>query len=119
MTALRFTHPETKAQIERALAGLTENRAKDRRVLSIGFLGSGTRNVAISYVVAAPVWKTAYRMVLPKEGGKARLQGWAVVENLTGGDWKDVELVLCLGQPGRACASRSIPRSSRSAPRCR
>ena len=56
-------------------------------------------NVAISYVVAAPVWKTAYRLVLPKEGGKARLQGWAVVENLTGGDWKDVELVLVSGNP--------------------
>ena len=50
-------------------------------------------------MVAAPVWKTAYRLVLPKEGGKARLQGWAVVENLTGGDWKDVELVLVSGNP--------------------
>ena len=99
VTALRFTHPQTQAQIERLLAGLTENRAKDQRVLSIGFLGSGTRNVAISYVVAAPVWKTAYRMVLPKEGGKARLQGWAVVENLTGGDWKGVDLVLVSGNP--------------------
>jgi hypothetical protein len=99
VTALRFTNPETRAQIERLLAGLTENRAKDRRVLSIGFLGSGTRNVAISYVVAAPVWKTAYRMVLPKEAGKARLQGWAVLENLTGGDWKDVELLLVSGNP--------------------
>ena len=103
VTALRFTHPQTQAQIERLLAGLNENRAKDQRVLSIGFLGSGTRNVAISYVVAAPVWKTAYRMVLPKEGGKeggkARLQGWAVVENLTGGDWKGVDLVLVSGNP--------------------
>src|SRR5262245_8606897 len=99
VTALRFAEAQAKAQIERALAGLTENRARDRRKLSIGFLGQGTRNVAISYVVAAPVWKTAYRLVLPKEGGKARLQGWAVVENLTGGDWKDVELVLVSGNP--------------------
>jgi len=98
-TALRFADPQAKAQIERALAGLTENRAKERRRLSIGFLGEGTRNVAISYVVAAPVWKTAYRLVIPKDGGKARLQGWAVVENLTGGDWKDVELVLVSGNP--------------------
>ena len=98
-TTLRFTDPQAKAQIERALAGLTENRAKERRGLSIGFLGEGTRNVAISYVVAAPVWKTAYRLVLPKDGGKARLQGWAVVENLTGGDWKDVDLVLVSGNP--------------------
>ena len=98
-TALRFTDPQAVAQIERALAGLADNRAKDRRRLSIGFLGQGTRPVALSYVVAAPVWKTAYRLVLPKEVGKARLQGWAVVENLTGGDWKEVDLVLTSGNP--------------------
>ena len=99
VATLRFTDPQTRAQIERALSGLAENRAKERRRLSIGFLGAGTRKATISYVVAAPVWKTAYRLVLPKEGGKARLQGWAVVENLTGGDWKDVELVLVSGNP--------------------
>jgi hypothetical protein len=99
VTALRFTDPQAQAQVERALAGLAENRAKERRRLSIGFLGQGTRNVSVSYVVAAPVWKTAYRLVLPKDGGKARLQGWAIVENLTGGDWNNVDLVLVSGNP--------------------
>lgn len=99
VTSLRFTDPQARAQIERALTGLAENRAKDRRQVSIGFLGNGSRQAAISYVVAAPVWKTAYRLVLPSNGGKARLQGWAVLENLTGGDWKDVELVLVSGNP--------------------
>lgn len=103
VTELRFTDPQTRQQIERLLAGLTENRAKDRRTLAVSFLGEGTRDVAISYVVDAPVWKTAYRIVLPKDGGKdgvkARLQGWAVVENLTGGDWKDVDLTLVSGNP--------------------
>ena len=103
VTELRFTDPQTRQQIERLLAGLTENRAKDRRTLSVGFLGDGARDVAISYGVGAPVWKTAYRIVLPKDGGKdgskARLQGWAVVENLTGGDWKDIDLTLVSGNP--------------------
>jgi hypothetical protein len=99
ITAVRFTDPQVQAQIERVLAGLTENRAKDRRRLSIGFLGEGARPVAISYLVAAPVWKTAYRLVLPKDGDKARLQGWAVVENLTGGDWNNVDLMLVSGNP--------------------
>jgi hypothetical protein len=99
VATLRFTDPQARAQIERALSGLAENRAKERRRLSIGFLGTATRKATISYVVAAPVWKTAYRLVLPKEGGKARLQGWAIVENLTGGDWQDVELVLVSGNP--------------------
>jgi hypothetical protein len=99
VTALRFSDPQAKAQVERALTGLTENRAKERRSLSIGFLGEEPRNVAISYMVAAPIWKTAYRLVLPKDGGNARLQGWAVLENLTGGDWRDIELVLVSGNP--------------------
>jgi hypothetical protein len=99
VTTLRFPDPQVKAQIERALAGLAENRAKERRRLSIGFLGEGTRQAAISYMAAAPIWKTAYRLVLPKDGGNARLQGWAVVENLTGGDWNDIDLVLVSGNP--------------------
>jgi Domain of unknown function (DUF4139) len=103
VTSLRFTDPQTKAQLDRALAGLSTNRAKDRRSLQLGVLGTGTRNMGLSYLVAAPIWKSAYRLVLPpsttKEGGKVRLQGWAVVENLTGGDWKDVDLALISGNP--------------------
>jgi hypothetical protein len=99
VTSLRFSDARVTAQIERALTGLTENRAKERRQLAVDFLGQGTRNVLVSYVVGAPVWKTAYRLVLPKDGGKARLQGWAVVENLTGGDWREVDLVLTSGNP--------------------
>jgi hypothetical protein len=99
LSALRFTDAQAREQIDRALAGLAQNRAKERRTLSIALLGQTARQVGFSYVVAAPVWKTAYRLVLPKEGGKARLQGWGVVENLTGSDWKDVELSLISGNP--------------------
>ena len=99
VTTLQFTDPQARAQIERSLQGLSENRAKERRKLSLDILGEGTRDIALSYVVAAPVWKTSYRLVLPKDGGRAKLQGWAVVENLTGGDWKDVELTLVSGNP--------------------
>jgi hypothetical protein len=100
LSAVRFTDDQAQAQIERALAGLAQNRAKERRTLTINLLGKGARQAGFSYVVAAPVWKTAYRLVLPQDdGGKARLQGWGVVENLTGGDWTDVELSLISGNP--------------------
>jgi len=99
LTALRFTDAATRAQIDRALSGITTNRAKDQRKLSITLAGEGKRPAGFSYVVAAPVWKTSYRVVLPKEGGKARLQGWGILENLTGGDWKDVDLTLVSGNP--------------------
>ena len=45
--------------------------------------GTGRRDVSISYVVAAPIWKAAYRIV-SKPDGKAHLQAWAVIENATG-----------------------------------
>ncbi len=99
LTALRFTDAATRDQIDRALSGIAANRAKDQRKLAITLAGEGKRPVGFSYVVAAPVWKTSYRVVLPKEGGKARLQGWGILENLTGGDWKDVDLTLVSGNP--------------------
>lgn len=100
LASVRFTDAETQGQIDKALAGLAQNRAKERRTLSINLLGNASRQAGFSYVVAAPVWKTAYRLVLPKdEENKARLQGWAVVENLTGNDWTDVELSLVSGNP--------------------
>jgi len=100
LSSVQFTNPETQAQINKALAGIAENQAKERRKLSISLLGDGTREAGFSYVVSAPVWKTAYRLVLPKDDGdKVRLQGWAIVENLTGNDWNNVDLSLVSGNP--------------------
>jgi hypothetical protein len=99
VTALRFTDPQLRAQIDRALSAIAQNRAKDQRTIAITLTGQNAREAGFSYVVSAPVWKTAYRIVLPKEGGKARLQGWGILENLTGGEWKDVELTLVSGNP--------------------
>ena len=59
---------------------------------------SRQRDVTLTYVVSAPVWKTAYRVVLG-EDGKARLQAWAVLENATGEDWQDVDVTLSSGSP--------------------
>lgn len=100
LTSLQFTDTQTQEQINKALTGIAENKAKERRNLSISLLGENTRQAGLSYVVNAPVWKTAYRLVLPKdESDKVRLQGWAIIENLTGNDWNDVELALISGNP--------------------
>ena len=54
----------------------------------------------MSYVVGAPMWKPTYRVVLPEKGkGSALLQGWAVVDNTTGEDWRNVKLSLTSGAP--------------------
>ncbi len=97
--AIAFDEPEVKEMLSAALAATQEARAAEARNVAIALAGSGERSVALSYVVAAPVWKAAYRLVLPEGDGAARLQGWAVVENMTGHDWEGVRLSLTSGRP--------------------
>jgi len=66
--------------------------------LSIQLDGAKKRDVVLSYIVAMPTWKPAYRLVL-SDDGKSVLQGWAVVSNVTGADWKDINFSLVSGQP--------------------
>ena len=57
------------------------------------------RLLHLGYVIAAPVWKASYRMILPeKPEGKAMLQAWALIENPTATPWKDVKVSLVSGK---------------------
>ena len=95
-----FTDPELRAQIDGALAAVSAHRTRDRRTLQVVSSGKGKRTVRVGYVVAAPLWKASYRMtVADGAAGKARLQGWAVLENMSGQDWKNVELTIVSGNP--------------------
>jgi hypothetical protein len=68
--------------------------------VAIALTGAKRHDVAVSYVVAAPMWKPTYRVVLPEDGkGGALLQGWAVVDNTSGEDWPDVSMALTSGEP--------------------
>ncbi|PXX90527.1 DUF4139 domain-containing protein [Halomonas heilongjiangensis] len=73
-------------------------RTDEMRRIAIALEGQGEREVGLSYVVAAPVWKTAYRLLLDGER-EARLQAWAVIENASGADWDAVTLTLSSGAP--------------------
>jgi hypothetical protein len=90
-----------RAQIASALAAIAANHAQDRRTLTVALAPGGHRHVTLTTVVAVPVWKASYRMSTPAPGqdGTARLDGWAVVENLSGQDWHDVDVTLTSGQP--------------------
>lgn len=68
--------------------------------VSIRLAGAASHDLLVSYVVAAPMWKPTYRVVLPKDGkGQALLQAWAVVDNTSGEEWDDVQLALTSGAP--------------------
>jgi hypothetical protein len=59
--------------------------------MTISLQGMGPHELKLSYVTEAPSWKPTYRVVLEK-GGKVSVQGWAIVDNTSGEDWKSVKL---------------------------
>ncbi len=66
--------------------------------LSVRLAGSSTHDLRVSYIVEMPLWKPAYRIVVG-EDGEPLLQGWAVVDNVSGEDWNNVQLSLVAGTP--------------------
>ncbi|WP_018041762.1 DUF4139 domain-containing protein [Methylobacterium sp. 88A] len=73
-------------------------KADGARRVEIALVGTGKREVRLTYVVPAPVWKTSYRLV-DGGSGRANLQAWAIIENALGEDWKGVAVTLSSGSP--------------------
>src|SRR5216684_9306137 len=95
---LRFLNPVMETEFRKALDVLSLSHDTQKKAVSLSFMGEGKRPVRVGYVVESPIWKTSYRLVL-KEDGKPYLQGWAVVENPSDEDWKDVRMSLISGRP--------------------
>ncbi len=95
---VRFLNPVMDSEFRKALETLSLSHDTQKKAVSINFVGDGKRNVRVGYVIENPIWKTSYRLVLDKKE-KPFLQGWAVVENPTDEDWKDVRMSLVSGRP--------------------
>jgi hypothetical protein len=97
ISVLQFSDPELNRDLERALDLLLTSQSGETQELTINLPGSGSRTVSASYVIAAPVWKVSYRLDLSVR--RPLLQGWAIVDNDSDIDWKDIELSLVAGRP--------------------
>jgi len=95
---ITFADKDLQTRLDAAITAVRTAADTNFRTLSIETTGKGARTVRLSYVVAAPVWKAAYRIV-PADGGKYRVQGWAVLENGSGDDWNGVQLTLSSANP--------------------
>jgi hypothetical protein len=73
-------------------------RRRDAKTIVVTSDGSGAREMLVSYTIAAPIWKTTYRVVLDAQN-KPFFQGWAIVDNVSDEDWKNVSLSLISGSP--------------------
>lgn len=98
-TSVRIVEGEIRQDVGRYLSLVGSTRSKDVRKMTISASGSGERPVFVSYISEVPVWKSTYRIVIPKAPGTPFLQGWAIVDNTVGEDWKDVQLSLVSGAP--------------------
>ena len=97
---VRFLNPVLDSEFKRALETLVLSHDTQKKAVSLSFNGDGKREVRVSYVVENPIWKTSYRLVLSsKKDGKPMLQGWAIVDNSSEEDWKDVRMALVSGRP--------------------
>jgi hypothetical protein len=90
---------QLQEELNKALLAVTQARDQDKKPVSINFRGAGERQVRLGYVVETPVWKTSYRLILPRAGEKPKLQGWAILENQTDSDWNNISLSLVSGRP--------------------
>jgi hypothetical protein len=95
---VRFLDPTLDSDFRRALELLASAHNGLKKNVSFQFTGEGKRTVKIGYVLEAPLWKTSYRLVFDRDGHPT-LQGWAVVENTTDEDWKDVRMALVSSRP--------------------
>jgi hypothetical protein len=97
-TTVRVVEKEVNDEVGKYLGLVASTRDQDVRRMTISTAGSGERDLLVSYISEVPVWKSTYRIVIPNEG-KPLLQGWAIVDNTVGEDWKNVELSLVAGAP--------------------
>ncbi len=116
-------------QLESSATRLISSVDAGFRPVRLRFAGKGERTVKAGYIQATSVWKTSYRLVFdsPKTAktpaktvkpkteneiandARPLLQGWAIVENTTDEDWKNVGLSLIAGRPVSFAMNMAAP----------
>ncbi len=58
-------------------------------VMKLQLPSKAAAEVVLTYVTESPAWKPSYRVVVGAKG-KVMVEGWAIVDNTSGEDWKGV-----------------------------
>jgi hypothetical protein len=115
-TTVRLLNTGLRGDLNTYLELLDRNRTEGVRHLELTDRGTGTRDLRVSFLSEVPVWKSTYRILFTERGEihgatppkkttppekieMATLQGFSVVDNTTGEDWKNVRLSLVAGSP--------------------
>ncbi len=93
-----------RKELKFLLDTLISGKKKDSKNLVIQCEGKGKREILVSYIQEAPIWKTTYRLVLPEETATPVenpifLSGWVICENVTEFDWEAIKISFIAGVP--------------------
>jgi hypothetical protein len=95
---LRVRDERLQQEMQNALAAIATRLDNTRKTVELRFSGQGARRVLVGYLTEMPLWKMTYRLAL-SANEPPLLQGWAIVENTTDEDWRNVRLELVSGRP--------------------
>jgi hypothetical protein len=98
IVSLRVRDERLQQEMQNALAAIGTRLDNTRKTIELRFAGQGARRVLVGYLTEMPLWKMTYRLAL-SANEPPLLQGWAIIENTTDEDWRNVRLELVSGRP--------------------
>lgn len=113
LTTLTVVDPEHPERSRAPAAVVPRERGPQGTAQPVAIdLGAGSRALTLAYAAPAAAWRASYRLVLPDERGAddAWLQAWAVVDNTSAEDWREVELTLATEAPLSFAVDLRTPR---------
>jgi len=111
VASIRLVDPKLQEQLKQYLQTVAQSRSKDKRSIYIDSAGGGARGLQVAYISPTAVWKSSYRLVLGDSA--STLEGWAIVDNTTDEDWRDVKLSVVSGRPISFISQLDTPRYGR------
>src|SRR5581483_5996682 len=96
--SIRFADPKLQSELRDYLTVVNQSRSTDKRSIYIDSSDAKQRQIAASYMIPTPVWKSSYRLIFTDKA-EPTLEGWAIIDNATGEDWTNVRLAVVSGRP--------------------
>jgi uncharacterized protein (TIGR02231 family) len=95
-------------EVEERLATLAQYRSEARAEVLVACPGGQTAELELSYRVGSAAWAPVYEARADEAGATVELVTFAVVQQATGEDWKDADLLLSTAPPQRDATAPSL-----------
>ena len=101
ITEFSLVDEALQKDLRRLLDITLDSKYTNRKKLTVAASGKGEREIRVGYLIEMPIWKCSYRVIFDgeKKDTPPLLQGWALAENTTEDDWKDVSISFVAGNP--------------------